>query len=77
MKNAASAAGQFVQGFLYKMNRKKVTENRLWSCKAKEPTSGNGAFTIIQLFLFGTTEVAVGLFDLLQLPAATKRTSPA
>ena len=45
------------------MVRKKVTENRLWSCKAKEPINKNLPFTILQLFLFDTPPAPVGVHE--------------
>ena len=65
---------QFCQGFLYKMTRKKVTENRLWSCNAKEPINKNRLSENIQVNLFDAPAASVGAADLLQPLAPPKRT---
>ena len=53
---------------------KKVTENRLWPCTAKEPINKNPVSENIQVNLFDTPAVAVGTTDLLQPLAGPKRT---
>ena len=54
--------------------RKKVTENRLWSCNAKEPINKNFPFENIPVNLFDAPAASVGAPDLLQPVAALKRT---
>ena len=56
------------------MNRKKVTENRLWSCTANEPVNKNLVSENIQVNLFDAPAAPAGRSDLLQPVAHPKRT---